>query len=205
MDTKTNILNSGKKLFSQNSFSEVTTRDIAEEAGCALSAVHYHFKTKDEILFVLVNQFATKQTELSLAALSLPESSNDLTNKLMIFADILIISLLQDLPLFQIVSFEMDRKNPVLLPIKKETIQVWFEKLINYLEYAKKKNFITKDCDCELLATIIIRELTMTVRNDDWNSHHFKKSLRKESTRLNFIKGLFKIFLHGALSETRHE
>jgi len=60
MDTKERLLQSAAKLFAERGFAGVGAREIAEQAGANLSAIPYHFKTK-EALYLAVMTRLTKQ------------------------------------------------------------------------------------------------------------------------------------------------
>ncbi len=50
-ETKQRILESALKLFQSKGYAATTMRDIAEEAGMAVGAAYYHFRSKEEIVF----------------------------------------------------------------------------------------------------------------------------------------------------------
>lgn len=47
--TRQKIINAAGQLFSQKGFSAITVRDIAQKAETQISAINYHFHTKDEL------------------------------------------------------------------------------------------------------------------------------------------------------------
>ena len=50
-ETKQRILESALKLFQSKGFNATTMRDIADDAGMAVGAAYYHFRSKEEIVF----------------------------------------------------------------------------------------------------------------------------------------------------------
>jgi AcrR family transcriptional regulator len=57
-DTKTRILDSAERLFSDSGFASTSLRAIIAEAGVNLAAVHYHFKSKDSLLEAIIERRA---------------------------------------------------------------------------------------------------------------------------------------------------
>lgn len=55
-DTRTRILDTAEALFSEKGFATVTTRQIATAAAVSLSALPYHFGSKREILFRVLDR-----------------------------------------------------------------------------------------------------------------------------------------------------
>ena len=51
IETKQRILASALKLFQSKGYEATTMRDIAEDAGMAVGAAYYHFRSKEEIVF----------------------------------------------------------------------------------------------------------------------------------------------------------
>lgn len=47
--TQQDILDAAERLFAEQSFGEVSTSNIAKEAGVSQSQIHYHFKTKHKL------------------------------------------------------------------------------------------------------------------------------------------------------------
>lgn len=58
IDTKKQILNVAQRLFAENGFAGTSLRSIIREAGVNLSAVHYHFGSKEELYVAVVARIA---------------------------------------------------------------------------------------------------------------------------------------------------
>jgi Transcriptional regulator len=64
LDAKNRILQAAIKIFAAKSFEGSRIDEIAEEAGVPKSLIYYHFKSKDEILEVLIHGFIREYTGL---------------------------------------------------------------------------------------------------------------------------------------------
>ena len=58
IDTKEQILNVAEKLFAENGFRGTSLRSVISEAGVNLSAVHYHFGSKEELFRAVVQRIS---------------------------------------------------------------------------------------------------------------------------------------------------
>lgn len=54
--TAMKLLDSAEKLFAKASYSEVSIRDITEDAGVKLALVHYHFGSKEELFKAVIDR-----------------------------------------------------------------------------------------------------------------------------------------------------
>lgn len=55
-ETRESLLNAAQKLFSKRSFTQVNVREITDTAGVSLSAINYHFGSKDELIYALARR-----------------------------------------------------------------------------------------------------------------------------------------------------
>ena len=63
-DAKNRILQAAIKIFASKSFEGSRIDEIAQEAKVPKSLIYYHFKSKDEILEILIHGFINEYTEL---------------------------------------------------------------------------------------------------------------------------------------------
>jgi len=66
-DTRARILAEAVELFAEQGFSATTTRELAERMGFTKAALYYHFHTKDDLLFALVEPIAEQISGLTAA------------------------------------------------------------------------------------------------------------------------------------------
>lgn len=64
-DTKTDILTAAMTVFAQKGFAKASMNDIVRASGLSKGGVYWHFKSKDEIVATIFDQFfAAQQTQL---------------------------------------------------------------------------------------------------------------------------------------------
>ncbi len=80
IDTKEQILNVAEKLFAENGFAGTSLRSVISEAEVNLSAVHYHFGSKEELFRAVVMRISQPVVEGELRLLAkLKEEKPDYT------------------------------------------------------------------------------------------------------------------------------
>lgn len=199
IDTKDKIAEAAKKLFAERGYDKVTVRDIAAEADVALSALTYHFKTKENVLIHLADQFNEEHGRVSFASLSDVKSIDEFCLRLEIFAESFISFLLKDLPLFQLVHTEFGRKNPVLISMVVDHSRDHLPKLVKFIANAQKAGFVAKDIDAEMATLLLFKEIAATVRMQDLKSWANKGSLSNPEYRKKWIQSLLPIIFRGIL------
>jgi len=68
-ETRLKILDTAERLFSEQGYAPVSLRHITAAAGVNLAAIHYHFGSKEELLYELVMRKAAPVNEERLATL----------------------------------------------------------------------------------------------------------------------------------------
>jgi AcrR family transcriptional regulator len=69
-ETKEQIITVAERLFAENGFAGTTLRNVVNEAGVNLAAVHYHFGSKEELFRAVVARFARPVVAQELRLLS---------------------------------------------------------------------------------------------------------------------------------------
>jgi len=64
-DTRARILAQAEQLFAEKDFSGTGIGEIAKRAGIAKSVIYHHFKSKDDILNTLIDDFVEEAVELN--------------------------------------------------------------------------------------------------------------------------------------------
>jgi len=78
-ETASRILDSAIELFAERGFSDVTVRDIAEQAGANPAAISYYFGAKEQLIRRSIQSVVAPLNEKRLAALDLAEAKSACT------------------------------------------------------------------------------------------------------------------------------
>ncbi|MDJ0725288.1 MAG: TetR/AcrR family transcriptional regulator [Prochloraceae cyanobacterium] len=80
IDTKEQILNVAEELFAEQGFAGTSLRQVIKQAGVNLSAVHYHFGSKEELFRAVVAKTAQPIVKKSLEQLAIVEAREETPN-----------------------------------------------------------------------------------------------------------------------------
>ncbi len=69
-ETRTRILDAALRLFQHNGFEKTTMRHIAKEAGMAVGAAYYYFKSKDELVLAFYEQTGEEALRYNLESIA---------------------------------------------------------------------------------------------------------------------------------------
>ncbi len=203
MSTQEKILNAAKTSFARKGFNGTSVRDICLEADVASSAIHYHFKNKEGLLQHLFESFGKKQLEAACKILDNPKTFDELNIRLEMFFDSVLSSFLEDPDLFRLVQKEIEDLNPNIEETFKNTLLKILERMIEFLEKAKKNGFINKKTDSSIAVKFLLNHICGQVRSDDLNNRFFKLSLKDPKYRKFWIEQSLNIFLNGVKNESR--
>jgi AcrR family transcriptional regulator len=88
-DTRTQLQSVALELFAEQGYDSTSLREIAERLGITKAAVYYHFRTKDEILASLIEDFLAQLADLLHWGETQPEGSARRIEVLRRYSDIL--------------------------------------------------------------------------------------------------------------------
>ncbi len=159
IDTKQQILQKARKLFAKHGYDGVSTRAICEKASCNISAISYHFGSKEELYRACLTEDGSNIIQLMNTILSSIEDEADFKAKLRIF-------------MIQMFDYFMNNRDLILMISKDvnsrlamESIHKIFnkipDKLTGFFKEAIEKGILRKDIDPETLGQLIINPLFM--------------------------------------------
>jgi AcrR family transcriptional regulator len=88
-DTREAIRSVALELFAEQGYEKTSLREISERLGVTKAAVYYHFKTKEEILLSLIEDFLTQIDDLADWAQSRPAGVRTRQEVLRRYSDLL--------------------------------------------------------------------------------------------------------------------
>lgn len=205
MNTQEKILNAAKVSFARKGFKGTSIRDICLEANVASSAIHYHFKNKEGLLQYLFESFGEKQLETAWKILDNPKNFEELKIRIEMFLDSVLSSFLNDPDLFRLVQKETEDLNPNIEETFKNTLLRIVERMVEFLENAKKNGLISKKINSQIAVKFLLNHICGQVRSDDLNKRFFKLSLKEPIYRKFWIEQSLSIFINGIKNEVINE
>lgn len=205
MNTQERILNTAKKSFAQKGFKGTSVRDICLKANVASSAIHYHFKNKEGLLQHLFESFGEKQLESAWKILDNPKTFDELKLRLEMFLESVLSSFLNEPDLFRLVQKEIEDLNPNIEETFKNTFLKIVERMVEFLEKAKKNGLISKKVNSQIAVKFLLNHICGQVRSDELNKRFFKLSLKEPEYKKFWIEQSLYIFLNGIKHEVENE
>jgi AcrR family transcriptional regulator len=205
MSTQERIIKAAKISFAQKGFKGTSIRDICLEADVASSAIHYHFKNKEGLLQYLFERFALGQLESTWNILEDPKTSDELRIRLGMFLDSVLTSFLSDPDLFRLVQKETEDLNPNIEETFKNTLLKIVERLVCFLDKAKKRGLINKKTNSQIAVKFLLNHICGQVRSDNLSKRFFNNSLSDPEYRKFWIDQSLYIFLNGIKNEVNNE
>ena len=183
VNTKDAILDSAVRIFAQKGFELASVDDIAKQAGLAKGTLYYHFESKDDLLYALIERGIDKFTDILKSDL---EAGTTPRNKLEIAIETQLAFFYEyedfcRVLLTEIWRFEIKWKKHI------EQIQEKYLILIkNIIEEGIISGDFSKDLNVESATTAVFSLISFA--SLDWAIFHPKKS---QTEMLSTIKTIF--------------
>jgi AcrR family transcriptional regulator len=201
MSTKEKILTTAKLLFSKQGYDQVSIRDIAQSADIAVSAVNYHFKSKENLLSQLIRTYVEEHAPALIEILSEPSSEADVRLKLEIFANTQLSAMLRDLPLFQLVVTEVSKQSPAALPAIQGPIRQSINQLTEFITSAVNQGFLRNNLNISLFLSIFLQIIARTALDSDKSVIQKNNSVFDPSYRKVWVSSFVGLLLDGSLNK----
>jgi len=196
-DTREKLLEAAEKVFSKNGFRGATVKAIAEEAGCNVSLISYHFAGKEGLFRALLETFGRERLEEAEKILTPADSPEDLRAKLRLWVQQFLLCQVNDDSLCSILNRENILEEEFLWDIFESTFMKAFQALVKFLEAAKRKGLVAKSVDPVLASSMLFGSLDKIGRNQKIQQKIFKISIRDEKYRAHVIDQFILILLQG--------
>lgn len=156
-DTKEIILQKARKLFARHGFDGVTTRAICEKAGCNISAISYHFGSKEGLYRACLTEDGSNIIQLMNTILSSIQDEADFKAKLRIFMLQMFEYFIGNRELILMISKDVSSRQA--MDIAHRIFNKIPEKLTAFFKEAIEKEIIRKDIDPFILGELIVHPL----------------------------------------------
>ena len=196
--TPEKVLRTATRLFAQRGYSGVSVRDICSAASVSMNAVHYHFKSKENLYRTILQEFAESRLESARRALRTPLSdAAEFRTRLHVFAEEMLTSLLQEPELLQIAYTEFlqlcphsDDSFPRTLAHLKETLSV-------FISSGKETDIVRSDVDADIAAGLILHRIANQALLSRVHEEFFDTSMLDLDYRAHWIQQNMDLFLWG--------
>jgi AcrR family transcriptional regulator len=179
-DTKNKILDAALEMFAEKGFKAITTRAIAEKAGVNEVTLFRIFGSKEKLFLSIMDREAT--IRMGIIQMDF-EPSEDMAEDLAVIGNYIVKNMLERANFFKLMVMEVDRYPEIWEHIGTVPLAA-ISKLSQYFDRAKKKGFVRKDVDSEIMAVSFFSFLfRILVSNAFLGEDRFMKANREDSIR----------------------
>jgi AcrR family transcriptional regulator len=193
--TKETILQKARRLFARHGFEGVSTRLICDKAKCNVSAISYHFGSKEELYRACLKMDGTNILTMMKNVLSPATDVHDLKAKLRLFLAQFYEYSVQNKELIHIISRDVSSRSTY------ETIHTVFQEFPEtftvFLADAQTKSIINKELDPRVLSKMVTNQVFMQVLFSDLSKSYFNQDIADSAFRDFLIDQQLRVLFKG--------
>jgi len=197
LNTKEEIMLAAQKLFAEKGFNGTSVKDICDAAGANISAVNYHFKSKEDLFYELIRSFIAKSSDQLIQTISTPaQNLEEFKTRLQIFFETffnyteqnyeMVIVTLRNLHYFETVNAAETR----------DFYYTIVNKIGEFISYGQKQKYLDDKSDSSILAEIIFGIVNSEIEKYNHTKLKIRTSLDKEY-RQKFISHAIDLVVKG--------
>lgn len=199
--TSSRIQQVAVRLFAKKGYDGTSTKEICQEAGVNIAAIHYHFGSKERLLRAILESFGGQRMISVQRILAPPANAEEFRVRLKMYLTESYEFFVQQPDLFRIVQAEAELMHKRSEMVFRTTFLKICSLLTEFLEIAKRKKFIGKDIDPLIAARCLYSQIAHQTRTDEINQKFYGTSLKDESYREKWVSQSLAIFLNGVDSK----
>ena len=196
-NTREKLLKSGEKVFAERGYRGATVKEIAQEAGCNVSLISYHFEGKEGLFRALLEGFGQDRLRDAEKILQPADSAEDLRAKLRLWIQQFLLCHVQEASICSILERENILEEEFLWDIFEDTFLKAFHALVKFIEHAKKAGFVRKEIDPVIATSFLFGSLSKMGHNQKIHKKVFNTSIADEKYRYFVAEQYLSILLHG--------
>lgn len=162
---------SAAKLFAQNGYAATSTKDICDDAKVNIAAIHYHYKSKENLYRHIITHFATQGFDRVSQILRPPKTMEEFRVRLEMFLESGTETMIEHPAVTQIILRDVAIMNRLCRDIFMSTFGRIDSEVVSFLKAAKKKGVLRHDMDPFMAAQFLTNQLT--------SQNHYAREIRK--------------------------
>ncbi|MFK8137899.1 MAG: TetR/AcrR family transcriptional regulator [Bdellovibrionales bacterium] len=197
--TRAQLIEAGKALFSEKGFDGTTVKEIANAAGVNISLISYHFDGKEKLYRECVGDHGGKLLEMAKRILTHCKSEEEFKIRLRMFIDECFMDFVEDPELSLMAFREAEQMNQQNDPVLHANYIRFFEKIIEFIKVGQSNGIAQTEIDPYISAGVLFGGLSHFIKMNKIRETYFKKSIMEDATRNQAAEHITKIFLEGVL------
>ncbi len=190
--TKDRLLKSGAILFAEKGFAGVSVREICEHAETSMNMIHHYFESKDGLLKAIVEQFSANVYAVPMRLLDKPpRSKEDFQSRIEMLFEATLDAYIEHRLILLVVIREL--ANPGALA-------EYMKRFGDFLEQAKKKGFVRKELDSDMVTGFLLDRILNQVQFVPWIRKIYGRDILSDPKyNKQWCKSNLDLFMNGIL------
>lgn len=188
--TRSRLLASGATLFGEKGYDGASIREICKHASTSMNMIHHYFGSKEGLLNAIVEQFGSDIFVVPMRLLDkVPRSKEDFLSRMeMLFESTLEAYIEQRAVLLVVVREQADPS----------ALREYMERFVEFLEQSKKKGFVRKEVDSEMITGAMHDRVLNQVLFAPWIKRSFGIDVLADATyKRRWCNANLDLLMHG--------
>lgn len=174
-----------------------SVKEITDKARVSVSAINYHFESKENLYAEIVTCFAQKNLHSITKTLTAVNSQEELKLRIEFFIGSLLDFMFDNYAQTMLVLKQVDLSDSKMQSALAVFMQI-SDTLNGFLKSAQERGFIRSNVNVAVLANLLFNHIASEVKHDEFNEGLNHKTLREHSYRSDWIRNTISIIFEGA-------
>jgi len=193
--TKEHLLRAAATLFARSSYDTISIKDICDEVGISITAIHHHFGSKEKLLHAIFEQINESAMEAPLRILARgSKTKEEFSIKFKLFLEETLLAMLK-IKNEVVISYNESRRFGELIDNG-----IYQNAIIDFYSDAQDKGFVSKSIDLEMISGALLDRLAPQVIHLDQVKASFNLNIEEQTYRTRWVDANADLFLSGLLS-----
>ncbi|MBL4694832.1 TetR/AcrR family transcriptional regulator [Candidatus Gracilibacteria bacterium] len=190
--TKERLIHSATVLFGEKGYAGVSVREICKHANTSMNMIHHFFGSKEGLLSFIVDQFNENVFSVPNKLLEkTPRSKEDFQSRIEMIFEATLETYIKERATLLVVIKEQSSSQAML---------DYTELFVSFMERSKKKGFIRKKLDSEMITGLMIDRILNQVQYAPWIKKVTGDDLLNDlEYKKRWCKANLDLLLHGFL------
>lgn len=202
LSSRGKIIAAANTLFAKQGFDATSVREIADLAGVNVSAINYHFGSKNGLFETLMTEFAQSKVMMALEILETPQTIEEFQLRLRMFATHMLKVAVDEPESSQVVHKHMELFIDIAPEAFKSTFMKLHDSCVNFFKAAQKKKVIRGDLNPDLMGSFFFGSILEPVHQCPISEKIGMPNISDPKYRETFLNTFLELFINGIRSRT---
>lgn len=194
MNTKEHLLRVATTLFAEKGYDTVSIKDICDDVGISITAVHHHFGSKEKLLHAIFEEINESVLEAPLRILTRgSKTKEEFSVKFKLFFEETLLALLKIKNEVIISHNECGRFGELI------DIGIYQNAIIDFYSDGQDKGFVSSSIDLEMISGMLLDRLIPQAIFHDQVKAIFNLDIEEQVFRTKWVDANTDLFLSGLL------